>query len=411
MASSYGLVDVSYFNKLFGMERRGMNNVYQKLLIALMAISAVLGFNSCRKSVRDIGQMEEKAKDKVVLAYVFVENNLVQPEQIAAQKLTHINYAFADIQNGVIKKGFESDEQNFALLNSLKKENLHLKILISVGGWTWSGNFSDTALTEESRNKFAKSAVEFVRKYKLDGIDIDWEYPGLPGIGNPHRPEDKENFTLLLKALREELDRYQVEDNKHYLTTVAAGAADEFIEATEMGEVAKYLDFVNLMTYDFYVAEADPITGHHTCLYTNPEAPKDISTHHAVQNFIRAGVPLDKIVIGSAFYGQAWGEVDSKNNGLFQPGKPAMINSSYKSIRTELEGNYGFKRYWDDIAKAPYLYSRSRRIFISYDDPVSVRLKCNYVIDHKLRGIMFWEYNGDYQNELLSIMAEMLLRK
>jgi len=388
-----------------------MNKSHKKLLIALVAISTVLLFNSCYKSVRDIGQMEEKAKDKVVLAYVFVENNLVQPEQIAAQKLTHINYAFADIENGVIKKGFVHDEQNFAVLNSLKKQNPHLKVLISVGGWTWSGNFSDTALTEESRSKFAKSAVEFVRKYKLDGIDIDWEYPGLPGIGNPHRPEDKENFTLLLKALREELDRYQVEDNKHYLTTVAAGAADEFVEATDMGEAARYLDFVNLMTYDFYVAEADPITGHHTCLYTNPKAPKDISTHHAVQNFIRAGVPSDKIVIGSAFYGQAWGEVDSKNNGLFQPGKPAAINSSYRSIRTELEGNYGFKRYWDDVARAPYLYSHSRRIFISYDDPVSVKLKCNYVLDNKLGGIMFWEYYGDYQNELLSIMAEMLLRR
>ncbi len=215
-----------------------MNKSHKKLLIALVAISTVLLFNSCYKSVRDIGQMEEKATDKVVLAYVFVENNLVQPEQIAAQKLTHINYAFADIENGVIKKGFVHDEQNFAVLNSLKKQNPHLKVLISVGGWTWSGNFSDTALTEESRSKFAKSAVEFVRKYKLDGIDIDWEYPGLPGIGNPHRSEDKENFTLLLKALREELDRYQVEDNKHYLTTVAAGAADEFVEATEMGEAA-----------------------------------------------------------------------------------------------------------------------------------------------------------------------------
>jgi len=98
MASSYSLVDVSYLNKLLEMERRGMNNVYQKLLIALMAISAVLGFNSCRKSVGDISLVEERAKDKVVLAYIFVENNLIAPEQIAAQKLTHINYAFADIQ-------------------------------------------------------------------------------------------------------------------------------------------------------------------------------------------------------------------------------------------------------------------------------------------------------------------------
>lgn len=130
------------------------------------------------------------------------------------------------------------------------------------------------ALTEESRSKFAKSAAEFVRKYKLDGIDIDWEYPGLPGIGNTHRPEDKKLY-VALKSSKRRTDKYEAEDNKHYSTTVA-GAADEFVEATEMGEVARYLDFVNLMTYDFYVAEADLITGHHTCLYTNPDAPKDI---------------------------------------------------------------------------------------------------------------------------------------
>ncbi|MDD5457533.1 MAG: hypothetical protein PHV30_10970 [Candidatus Margulisbacteria bacterium] len=87
-----------------------MNNVYQKLLIALMGLSAVLGFNSCRQSVGDTSLVEDNTKDKVVLGYVFVENNLIQPEQIAARKLTHINYAFADIENGVIKKGFESDE-------------------------------------------------------------------------------------------------------------------------------------------------------------------------------------------------------------------------------------------------------------------------------------------------------------
>lgn len=379
-----------------------MNKRQYLLFVVITIVLSSIMFTSCEKSI-------DKSKEKVVIAYVFVRDNLVKPENIAVEKLTHINYAFADVQDGVIKKGFEKDEENFKILNSLKERNPDLKILISVGGWTWSGNFSDMALTEESRNKFAKSAVEFVRKYKLDGVDIDWEYPGLPGIGNPHRPEDKENFTLLLKAIREELDKYEKQDNKHYLTTIAAGAFDKFVNATDMGEAAKYLDFVNLMTYDFCEAEMDSIASHHTCLYTNPQAPKNRSTHHAVQIFHEAGVPLHKIVIGSAFYGRSWGEVASENNGLFQTGEPVRINSSYKSIRSELTGDGGFQRYWDDVAKAPYLYSDSAKIFISYDDTVSVKLKCDYINENKLRGIMFWEYHGDYQNELLNVMSDKLL--
>ena len=376
-------------------------SMYSVIIMVSIVVVSALMFSFCGKSA--------DSQDNVVIGYVFAENNLIKPEQIEAEKLTHINYAFADIENDTIKMGYEKDEENFKLLNSLKERNPDLKILISVGGWTWSDDFSDMALTEKSRKKFVKSAVEFVRKYNLDGIDLDWEYPGLPGIGNKHRPEDKKNFNLLLKELREELDKYEKIDNKEYLSTIAAGAFDKYIEATDMGEAAKYLDFVNLMTYDFYGATVDSIASHHTCLYDHPKAPKNRSTHHAVEIFHEAGVPKNKIVIGAAFFGKSWGNVKNKNNGLFQLGDTVRINASYKNIRTKLEGNKGYQRYWDETSKAPYLYSDSTNIFITYDDTNSVKLKCDYIKDNNLRGIMFWEYHGDYQNELLNTMSGSLL--
>jgi len=202
----------------------------------------------------------------VVIAYVFAKDASIDPAEIAAEKLTHINYAFADIKDGKVVEGFSRDSENFKTLTGLRQRNPRLRILVSVGGWTWSGGFSDAALTAESRRRFAQSALAFVERHDLDGFDVDWEYPGLPGYGNPHRPEDKENFTALLRELRRGLDRAGARKGRRYLLTFAAGAFPDFIGHTEMKKVQALVDFVNLMTYDFREADADPIAGHHANL-------------------------------------------------------------------------------------------------------------------------------------------------
>src|SRR5271170_2328926 len=147
------------------------------------------------------------ARTKQIIAYIFPKDRVIAPGEIAANKVTRINYAFANLQNGVIVEGFAHDAENFAVLNSLKHDNPSLTVLVSVGGWTWSGNFSDMALTKQSRSLFIESAVKFVDKYNLDGLDIDWEYPGMTGNNNRFRPEDKQNYTLLLKELRHRFNR------------------------------------------------------------------------------------------------------------------------------------------------------------------------------------------------------------
>ena len=142
--------------------------------------------------------------------------------------------------------------------------NKNLKILISIGGWSWSKNFSDAALTEASREKFTNSAVAFMQKHQIDGIDLDWEYPGLVGDGNVYRAEDRENFTTLLKVIREKLDAISTQDNK-FLLTIATGAFQDYLDHTNMKEAHQYLDFINIMTYDFHTGGSRK-TGHHANL-------------------------------------------------------------------------------------------------------------------------------------------------
>lgn len=343
----------------------------------------------------------------VVIGYVFARDSLLDPARIAADKLTHINYAFANIRDGEVVEGFAHDAENFKALTRLRQDHPHLKLLVSVGGWTWSGGFSDAALTPESRRRFIESAVSFVRRHDLDGFDVDWEYPGLPGDGNTHRPEDKEHFTALLAELRAALDREGAARHRQYLLTFAAGAFPDFIAYTELDKVQALVDFVNVMTYDFRESEGDAIAGHHANLFDNPLDEKRRSADRAVREFLAAGVPARKLVLGVPFYGRAWGDVTPRGNGLYQPGKaPAeRFDGAYSRLATDVIGRNGFVRYWDAQAQAPYLWNAERRIFITYDDPESLALKARYARDHALGGVMFWEYSNDPTGSLLDALA------
>jgi len=337
----------------------------------------------------------------VIVGYVFPQNHPIQPGEIAARKLTRINYAFANIDHGLMVNGFADDDENLELLTSLKRENPSLTVLVSVGGWLWSGAFSDVALTRQSRTAFIDSVVEFVRRDQLDGLDIDWEYPGMPGKESNFRAEDKQNFTFLVKELRSRFDHLQKEVHRRLYVTVATGSSPDFLAHTEMDKVQKYVDTVNLMAYDYYEPSSDGITGHHAPLHVNPADPRRISAEGSVQDYEKAGVPAAKIVLGVPFYGHAWGEVPNAHFGLFQPGKEIPHAYEQYGTRPEAMLQDGFTRYWDADASAPYLYSPDKGVFLSYEDEESLGLKCKYVLDHGLRGVMFWDYEADASGHLL----------
>ncbi|MFT4113435.1 glycoside hydrolase family 18 protein [Silvibacterium sp.] len=337
-----------------------------------------------------------------VIGYVFPQEQRIQPGDISPTAMTRINFAFTNIKGNRMVLGEPGDAGNFAVLTGLRKQNPALTVLASVGGWGWSGGFSDMALTQESRAGFIESVVEFLAKYDLDGLDIDWEYPAMEGSTKHFRPADTQNYTLLLKELRERFDLEQKKLKRRLYLSIAVGGEQDFIDHTQMAEVQKYVDTVNLMAYDYYEPGDGPITGHHAPLNTNPADPKKISASHSVDLYEHAGVPAEKIVLGLPFYGHAWGGVADKDHGLYQPGKAVPnLYASYGNIVSSMIGK-DYTRYWDAKASAPYLYSSDKRIFVSYEDPESLALKCKFALDHHLGGVMFWDYESDPAHTLLN---------
>jgi chitinase len=330
-----------------------------------------------------------------------------------ARRLTHINYAFANIRDDQVVLERPYDAERLDTLRALKQYNPDLKVLLSVGGWAWSDHFSDAALTAASRQRFARSAAAIVEQHQLDGLDIDWEYPGQRGEDNVYRPEDKQNFTRLLRALRSQLDSlgsaHDRTNGGRYLLTIAAAVDSTYLANTNMADVQKHLDFVNLMTYDFHGSWTDR-TGHHANLHASSLAPPSAPSGHAgVQRFLDAGVPATKLVLGAAFYGRWWtGVSPTDQHGRYQPYETAQSTLPYDSLTAHYIDQNGFTRYWDDAAQAPYLWNAETRAFITYDDPASLRAKAEYAHEHGLGGIMYWEHSHNADGTLLGALHDAL---
>jgi chitinase len=327
------------------------------------------------------------------------------PNQIDAGKLTHINYSFANIGSDLkIALGYpDVDSSNIKLLNSLKQTNPDLKTLISVGGWNWSGRFSDVALTEETRTAFAVSCVDFIKKYGFDGVDLDWEYPVSGGLAaNAKRGEDKHNFTLLLKKIREKLDAQGAADNKHYLLTIAGGADTSYINNVELSKLAQYLDYANLMTYDLH-GYWDSNTDLLAPLYDNddPSPQYKSSVDKAVNAWLGASFPAEKLVMGIPFYGYLYSSVNNSNNGMYQTfGGSSSIG--YQDIKDKYLNKPGYTSHFHSQSMVPWIFNGT--IFISYEDPKSIGYKSDYIKSKKLGGAMVWELSQDSKGELLSAL-------
>lgn len=362
--------------------------------------------------LKPVAQAQITRPNPVIIGYVTDKG--WTKDQIEANKLTHINYAFAvPAANGKLAPLNARDSVNLAALTSLRAINKDLKILISIGGWGGCKYFSDAALTAASRKKFTDDAVALLKKHKLDGLDIDWEYPAQIGAGNIYRPEDKQTFTLFLKALRDGLDQQGKLDKRtqanHYLLTAATGGDTAFVSHTELGKAQTYLDYVNIMTYDLYHGN-DKVTGHHSPLAQSKKGDQSRnSSVSAVEGHIRAGVPASKIVLGIPFYGRGWKDVTAVDNGLYQPAKGEHLFISHDELVDKYIGKNGYTRHWDDDAKAPYLWNPTTRTFISYADEDSFSPKITYLKKRGLAGVMFWEYIYDLrQKKLLDALVRDL---
>lgn len=354
----------------------------------------------------EIGQAE-----KIIVGYYPAWKSYTEytPDKVDVSKLTHINYAFANIGPDYrISMGYpDKDPANFEMFQKLKKINPDLKVLISVGGWNWSGRFSDMAANDENRTKFADSCVEFLTKYKLDGVDLDWEYPVGGGLEtNLKSPKDKQNFTLLLQKIREKLVAQGLKDNKNYLLTIAAGASNYYIKNTEVDKFHNYLDYVNLMTYDIH-GPWDLYCDFNSPLFDNNDQSFQykISIDSSIKAWLNAGLPADKLVVGVPFYGYKYDVLKNANGGLYQKHTNGKA-LSYKDIKVNYSSNPEYTKNFHEESLVPWLYNGNT--FISYDDTQSIGLKAEYIREQNLGGAMIWELSQDFEGELLNSLYEGL---
>ncbi len=348
-------------------------------------------------------------------------------KDIPAEKLTHINYAFSNVSgsgecilgdvNADVEKLFTADQGvsgtaddasvsfhgNFNQLLELKRKYPHLKVLISIGGWSWSGNFTAAAQDDASRRRFAASCIDlYLKQYNgvFDGLDIDWEYPVSGGL-NPGKAEDKINYTLLLTELRRQLDELGAADNVHYLLTIAAPVGPGNIRNLELKKIAEVVDWINLMGYDFH-GTWETSTNFNAPLFRAAGDPADagLNIDSAVQSYLTGGVPAGKLVLGVPFYAKGWSGVAATDNGLYQSAVGAAPGTFEAGSYTynDLQANFlsQSQRFWSAEAQVPWLYDPQSKIFISYDDPQSITAKAGYARDVGLSGIMIWEISqGD----------------
>ena len=339
-----------------------------------MMMAAALGvLVSCGSVKSGEEAIAASRESKVVVAYVTSWSE-VMPDP---QYMTHINYAFGHVNESF--NGVKIDnEERLRQIVDLRKQKPELKVLLSIGGWG-SGRFSEMAANDEYRRAFAADCDRMVKEFALDGIDIDWEYPTSSMANISSSPDDTENFTLLMQDIRAAIGN----EKELTLATVASARYIDF------KAILPSVDFVNIMAYDMASAPK-----HHSALYPSGHSG-DITSDGAVTAHLKAGVPPSKLVMGMPFYGRGG------------DGYPSF--QDYNKVgNTDTQ----YTEKWDEVAQVPYLADKNDTLVFGFENPRSLAIKCQYILDKDLLGGMYWDYSGDNeQGDLRRTVAENLLGK
>nr|XP_022315646.1 acidic mammalian chitinase-like isoform X1 [Crassostrea virginica] len=332
------------------------------------------------------------------------------PEDIKPELCTHLIYAFAELEGSLIETSEWNDPQMYERFNNLKNKNREIKTLLAVGGWNaGSQAFSPMVASTESRLLFVNTVIDFLRKHGFDGLDLDWEYPTRRG----GRPEDKENFAKLVKLLREAFDREARQTTKPRLLLSAAvpTSKDLVDQAYDIITLAKYLDFINLMTYDFHGGWESTV-GHNSPLYGRRSETEDqqmMNTNWAARYWNQNGVPKDKLNIGIATYGRTYTLADPQSDRSIgapavAPGRPGQYTRetgflSYYEI-CQMQDRRNGKIFRDEEQSVPYYVTGNT--WVGYDDIYSVINKAKWILQEGYGGSMVWSLSLDDFNKMCS---------
>ena len=438
-----------YFTKRNSLFGRVCSYVLTFVLVLSMALGCVVLPQRVSTSVK----AATTAKYRNVMYYgdwsIYSGQKNFTPDKIDGSLITHLNFAFmdadangdlittdtwADYQNPNVGYSVGSDNKYAGVLGAmvlLRQKYPNMKIGISVGGWTRSGDFPKLAASDKTRKNFANNVAKFVHCYGYDFVDIDWEYPTADRDPDPEgngvaidkgckgSAADTKNFTLLLQEIRNSLDSYGKTDGKHYELSVAMSASPKMMSAIEYDKVLNIVDFANMMTYDLNGAWGG-FTAHQTALYTNPAydgGDASLSVDSCIkylENKYGDDIDYSKIVVGVAPYTRGWKEVkkdtgrDPKNPGLYADATGENgVTYAYGDIDS-LISKYNLTKYWDDVAKANYFYSESTGMFFTCDTEESVAEKGKYVREKHLGGLISWMASLDSTNSITKTMKESL---
>lgn len=322
--------------------------------------------------------------------------------------------AWADFDNPFIGKSVPPEDSiarhkgNFGQFQKLREAGKKFNLYLAIGGWTWSKHFSNAVSTPGSRQNMVDSIVGTFRAWPalFNGLSIDWEYLSNDGhnYGNPGNQvskDDEANFVLFLKLLREALGRSFVIG----FCTLAAPEKVKF----DISKWSKYLDQLHIMTYDFNDGSwGNKVSAHHSNLRRSSHG--QYSCEEAVDHFLKQGVPSTKIYIGVAFYSRGFANTD----GIGKPCSGGSTQTSWEDGVCDYKTlpRPGATEMWDDEAKAGYSFDPKLRLLQSYDTPLAVKHKCQFVHDKNLGGVIVWESSADhpYQHarSLMRVMHDSL---